>query len=347
MHLRRRATLAAATLLLALAACDEGPADPAAGASSPSAAASPASPSGGGAGEPSDDVAGDEAGGDEDGGDEDAGDRGRGAESGVADAGTPAPDDAGPRDVLQRTAGVQRATITVDGRARSYLAVVPTVVAEGVSAPVVLAFHGFGQDADAMLAMTGLARDADRDGHIVLVPDGIGRSFNGGGCCGPAVEQGVDDVALARALVAAAAVDLGADADRVVATGFSNGAWLSHRIACEASDLVVGVVPQSGALDTACTPSRPIDVVHLHGSSDLVVPQSRGRASVDRWADLLGCTASVVDDDGSDGQEGVEWSGCDDDVEVAFGLRRGAGHEWLRGAPLATNDVVAAMLARH
>lgn len=248
---------------------------------------------------------------------------------------------------LAAGAGRQRAVIVVDGRPRAFTAVVPASAIPG-PAPVVLAFHGFGQVTDAFLDVAGLPDAAEREGWVLLAPDGVNRSFNAGDCCGPAEEETVDDVALARALVAEAAAVLGWDEGptTVVATGFSNGGMMSHRLACEAADLVDAVVPASGGLEVSdCMPSRPVEVRHVHGSSDLVVPQSRGAASMDRWAEVLNCTSAVTDDDGDDGLEGTTWSGCDRGVTVSFALRRGAGHDWLVGPPLDTNALVAEVVA--
>lgn len=315
-----------------------------------------------------DDAADDRDGDDDDSGDDDPSDAEDDLDGGVGGDGG---DDGGDRldgddgddeasgsgrttDVLPRlvaTPGRQRAGLTVDGRTRAYTAVVPDAALVG-PVPVVLLFHGFGQQAATFVDATGMASTATDARWVLLAPDGVDRSFNAGplgpdddGCCGRAAEDDVDDVALARALVAEAAAVLGHEASAVVATGFSNGGMLSHRLGCEAADLVDAIVPASAALLVDCAPSEPVEVRHVHGSSDLVVPQSRGVDAAERWAEVLGCDDPVEDTDGDDGLEGTTWNGCDAGVAVRFQLRRRAGHDWLRGEPLDTNDVVAEVLA--
>lgn len=62
-----------------------------------------------------------------------------------------------------------------------------------------------------------------------------------GSCCGFAAQQDLDDVEFVRTLVNKLAEELCIDGDRVYAMGFSNGGFLSHRLACEASDLVAAI----------------------------------------------------------------------------------------------------------
>src|SRR5438067_9071637 len=85
----------------------------------------------------------------------------------------------------------------------------------------------------------------------------------------------VDDIGFTRAILAEAATRLCLDGKRVFVTGFSNGGFMSHRIACELADVVAAIAPVSGVLGIAaasCTPKRPIAVIDFHGMSDNTVP---------------------------------------------------------------------------
>ena len=64
---------------------------------------------------------------------------------------------------------------------------------------------------------------ADVAGYIVIYPQGIGNSWNGGACCGEAQDLGLDDVGFVRAVVADAMTRLCIDPDRIYGVGISNG----------------------------------------------------------------------------------------------------------------------------
>lgn len=145
-------------------------------------------------------------------------------------------------------------------------------------APLVLAFHGGGGDAQYMAddSKYGLQRAADKDGFIVAFPNGDSKfpggrfaTWNAGGCCGYARDHGDDDVGFARAVVSAIEARYAVDAKRVFATGMSNGGMMSHRLACEAADVFRAVASVAGTDATSqCSPSRPISVLHIHARDD-------------------------------------------------------------------------------
>ena len=91
--------------------------------------------------------------------------------------------------------------------------------------------------------LTGGARlVADREHFIAVYPNGTGRGrflvWNAGTCCGRAPLQGIDDVGFVRAMIDDLAKRTPIDRTRIYATGLSNGAMMTYRIAAEAPDLV-------------------------------------------------------------------------------------------------------------
>jgi polyhydroxybutyrate depolymerase len=140
---------------------------------------------------------------------------------------------------------------------------------------VVLVFHGGGGNAENAMRMSHFDIAADRHGFVAVFPNGTGRlrdrllTFNAGNCCGTALDEHVDDVAFARALIE----DLGRlvpiDHSRIFVTGMSNGGMMSYRLACEAADLFAAAAPVAGAnnLD-ACRPSMPVALLAVHGTAD-------------------------------------------------------------------------------
>src|SRR5262249_49794212 len=126
---------------------------------------------------------------------------------------------------------------------------------------------------------------ADKRNFIVAYAQGLGLAsdgFNGGDCCGePAWIDHTDDVAFAKALRDQIAASYCIDPKRVHGAGFSNGGFMSYRFICEASDVFASVASVSGVLGVppeTCKPSRPVAMLHVHGTADPTVPFKGGGA---------------------------------------------------------------------
>jgi polyhydroxybutyrate depolymerase len=166
-------------------------------------------------------------------------------------------------------------SLEVNGTARSYRVHVPAPLDRGKPAPLVLVFHGGGGNAANAARMSGMDAKADREGFIVAYPNGTGSragmllTWNAWRCCGPALDNRVDDIGFVRAVVDRIARDHAIDRKRIYATGLSNGAMLTYRLGCEAADLFAAIAPVAGALNTDdCRPSAPVSVVAFHGTAD-------------------------------------------------------------------------------
>ena len=134
--------------------------------------------------------------------------------------------------------------------------------------PVMLVLHGLDSNPADAAESTGMSRLADRDGALVVYPEGVRDSFNAGYCCGPAVTHQVDDVAFLTRVVQ----DLERrGAGRVSVVGFSNGGMMAYRLACERPGLVDTVGVMSGTLEIPRCDGR-IRALHLHGDRDTAVP---------------------------------------------------------------------------
>jgi polyhydroxybutyrate depolymerase len=248
---------------------------------------------------------------------------------------------------------------TADGRTRHYRLYVPSSLAAGVPAPLLVALHGGLGSSAQFAANSGFDELAEANGFVVVYPDGIGarpdgtgpQTWNGGYCCGPAVRQDVDDVGFIRQLIDTLAADLPIDPARVFAAGHSNGAILSYRLACELSDRIVGIGVQAGSLGVdACTPPQPVSVIHLHGAADTNHPIGGGkgsgvagvefrpaRAAVEALAAADGCAGeSRPSTDPSNPDLAITtWSGCGGGAELRFVAVDGATHAWM-GRPAAS-----------
>lgn len=102
-----------------------------------------------------------------------------------------------------------------------------------------------------------------------------------------------DDVGFLRALVAEVKSNWSVDAGRLHITGFSNGAMMANRIACEASELFASVALVGGRLERGfeCTPTRRLPLLQMNGGADESVPAD-GHASSGGW--FFASTTSVT-----------------------------------------------------
>lgn len=144
-------------------------------------------------------------------------------------------------------------------------------------APLVIVLHGGGGNVEQVAKTTRFDEVADAHGFIALYLQGTGRetrervlgTWNGGTCCGQALENGVDDVAFARAAIDQVGKQVAVDPARIYATGISNGAQMALRLACELSDRLAGVAAvASPGLPPGCKPQRAVPALFVHGSAD-------------------------------------------------------------------------------
>ncbi|HRQ39606.1 MAG TPA: PHB depolymerase family esterase [Chloroflexota bacterium] len=245
-------------------------------------------------------------------------------------------------------------TLSHDGRDRSYILYVPASVDWGQPVPLVFVFHGGTGNAQSAIYMSGFNDVADQHGFVVVYPNGTGRlsddkllTWNGGDCCAYAQAENVDDVGFVRAIVADLQTQAAIDAKRIYATGLSNGAMLTQRLACQAANIFAAAAPVAGTLNfPACNPSQPISIIAFHGDNDQHVPYEGGRgpaslvdvdfASVPDtmafWREANGCN-SLPQSNTSDQTKHEIWVGCDGATAVELYTIMGGGHAWPGGKP--------------
>ena len=160
-----------------------------------------------------------------------------------------------PSPVTRLGAGEHTRTITVGNLQRRYRVHVPKIYDAGHPTPVIVVFHGGGGNPQSMVRLSGLNAKSDEAGFIVVYPFGSGLdladsllTFNGGECCGYAMQRKIDDVGFTRALLDDLATVANVDADRVFATGLSNGGIMAHYLASELSDRIAAIAPVGGPL---------------------------------------------------------------------------------------------------
>lgn len=258
------------------------------------------------------------------------------------------------------TPGSHVRTLHVDGRERSYLLHVPVGFDGTRPLPAMLAFHGATSNGRLMQLFSGLSDKADAAGFFAVYPNGTGSlpnvlTWNGGRCCGYAFNHQVDDVAYVRALLVDLAGFVPVDPRRVYAAGMSNGAQITYRLGSELTERFAAIAGVAGPMGLdACNPSRPIPVLHIHGTDDEFAPFQGGvgprsiygadfhsvEFTVDCWVRANGCppTPTVTAkpprvDDGTRIVRKVYGPGRDG-VEVVLIVVEGGGHTWPGRPPL-------------
>ena len=222
---------------------------------------------------------------------------------------------------------------------------VPASYTPATRTAIVIDLHGLGSSGSAQALLSHLSAKADAVGFIAISPDGTGTplGWSSGDCCDPARASGVDDSAFVAALIDAAEARLCVDTHRVYAAGFSNGAYLTHRLACRLADRIAAIGAVAGVLnhdDADCTPARPVPVIQVHGTSDLVVPFGGGGAngsmsvddSIAAWVTKNQCAAAAPTTFLAHGDATcVNHGGCAAGADVALCTIDGGGHQWPSG----------------
>jgi len=247
-----------------------------------------------------------------------------------------------------RSAAGEPRTLQVNGERRRYYLYLPPSWHRDHPAPLVLVFHAGGGRASDIAPHTGFSRLADREGIVVVYPQGLRGRWNDGRGFATATH---DDVGFVRALVGTRGRELGIDPRRVYATGISNGAMFAYRLACDLPGTLAAVAPVAGALPaelaSGCLHTAPVSVIAFQGTGDPLMPYLGGgtgrrrvlsaERSTGFWATLAGCTGTPVTSDEPDrSADGTRvrhtvFLGCSEGRAVELYTIEGGGHTWPGG----------------
>jgi polyhydroxybutyrate depolymerase len=249
-----------------------------------------------------------------------------------------------------------------DGLMRHALVHVPPGWESSESMAVVLAFHGGGGAAAEFREYIRLDAIADREGFIVAYPDGTGPiadrllTWNAGGCCGYASDKDVDDVGFVLELIEQLGDRYPIDGGRVYATGFSNGAMFTYRLAAEVPARIAAIGPVAGAGAALPAPSGlPVPIIHFHSVDDPRALYDGGlgppfpltdrrvehiavETVIETWVTHDGCPSSpevrvriqAIQNpaDAEQGATRIAYRACARGSEVFLWRLTGAGHVW-------------------
>ena len=188
---------------------------------------------------------------------------------------------------------------------------------------------------------------------MVAYPQGVNGRWNDGR--GYAAAH--DDVAFIRALLDTLGRELVVDTRRVYATGISNGAMFSYRLACDLPGTFAAVAPVAGAMPAelaqGCGHTAPVSVIAFQGTADPLMPYGGGGVALRRgrvlsaersiafWAGVSGCAdAPATTEEPDRVTDGTRvrrtaFGGCRDGTAVELFTIEGGGHTWPGGPDAA------------
>ncbi len=176
-------------------------------------------------------------------------------------------------------------TIPVDGLQRTYRIHIPPDIPENCTPALLFVIHGGGGTGEGMersLTLGGFDAFADKQNIIVVYPDGFEKNWNDGrkNVSDPAHQQQINDIGFFTLLIEDLSEEFSIDSHRIFATGISNGAMMSYRLAVEIPDKIAAIAPVAGALPIDLLPYNlsdvPVSVCVLSGTHDPLVPWDGG-----------------------------------------------------------------------
>ena len=203
----------------------------------------------------------------------------------------------------------------------------------GVSGrPLLLSLHGLNQDAAYQRSTTAWESVADTAKFVVVFPNAVNKSWD---------ISGTNDINFLVAIMDSVAKRYNTDKNRVYVSGFSMGGMMSYHVANKIADKVAAIGPVSGYLFAGTVASsRPMPIIHIHGTTDDVVGYSGVSGMLAKWRSWNGCPSNVQTTDPYPANKPASaaarqyWGPCKNNTAVSHIAIEGKGH-W------HSNDVVS------
>ena len=219
--------------------------------------------------------------------------------------------------------------ITVDGTSRSYNVYAPKNLGE--NRPLLIFCHGYNQDANWMQNSefkndkVSMEKVCDTAKFVVVFPNGINKSWD---------TSGNRDINFVKAIINKMVTQHKIDRNRVYLGGFSMGGMFTYHAMNQIPDLIAAFCPVSGypmGGATANTKTRPIPILHIHGTGDGTCTFSGVQPALNVWIKHNGCPTKdkvVSKYNGFSGAKMHTWGPGNDGVEVKLLELADKGH-WI------------------
>lgn len=161
---------------------------------------------------------------------------------------------------------------TFNGTKHVFIIDFPDGKASGEGCPLVVMLHGYGRSPESFREDSHFEKLANEKGYVVVYASGTGGGWNSG--------LGLDnikDVDYIIALTEYLQKEYKLDKKHTYAVGFSNGAFMTHRLAMEAPKTFSACVSVAGKLPEKIWEKRnkknKVSVFQISGEKDSVVPK--------------------------------------------------------------------------
>jgi len=239
---------------------------------------------------------------------------------------------------------------------RQYTVHIPPGYDGGEATPVVIMLHGGSGDMSSAQGFTQLNLVSNYYGFLAVYPQGYASASPDGytwadGRGTSADDMGIDDVGFVVKLVDTLSVDYNIDSTKIYLCGFSNGAFMTQRIACENNDKFAAMASLGSTMDTIlfneCSPSRAIPMLLMMGTADPFVPYDGGPMSGDVtpivstdtlvwfWKHNNGCLTTIpgydlpnTDTTDNSTVTFFEYTDCECNSDVHLYRINNGGHTW-------------------
>jgi len=175
--------------------------------------------------------------------------------------------------------------IKVGTTTRNMLVYVPQSL--GTNRPLVISMHGYNQDANYQQGQAKWEAIADTAKFVVVYPNGVGNSWD---------ISGSSDTDFLVAIIDTIASRNKIDRNRVYLSGFSMGGMMTYYAATKIANKIAAFAPISGYNmgGPNTNSSRPIPIIHTHGTTDDVVAYSGVQTCINAWITKNDCSATAV-----------------------------------------------------
>lgn len=156
---------------------------------------------------------------------------------------------------------------------REYQLFIPEGSFEG--APLVIMMHGYTSSHLNLKAQSLMDDVARANGFVVAYLLGT-ETIGGPHWNADLALSDVDDIGFVHTVIETLTTTYNVSEENVFGSGFSNGAFMTYTIACRAPETFKAIAPvaglMSGATYEACEDPEPMNILHIHGTGDTVVP---------------------------------------------------------------------------
>lgn len=222
--------------------------------------------------------------------------------------------------------------LIINGTTRDYIIYVPENYTGTSSVPLLLSFHGLTSNMEFNFNYTNFDQLAENENFIVVHPNGIDNRWTVNASNNP-------DIDFIEALLDQLENDYKIESNRIYSTGMSNGGNFSFTLACGLNNRIAAFASVAGLMLQAaigdCIPTRPLSILHIHGTEDPIANYAFVQGGLDFWIEhnatnMNPIVSNIPNIDTQDGStvEKYEYLNGEDGVEILHLKVIGGGHQW-------------------